>query len=97
MFSLFIYFFLKVVAEKLKDSNYFYKRIASTGLTSLNVKMHVKKTADELLFKGYEDNMIDLINRLPKFLFSNSGMPDMDKFGWFYKVILLKILVNLNC
>lgn len=58
----------------------------STVLATLNVKVHVKRRADELLFKGYSDNMIDAINQLPKFLFDFSNMPQMDKFGWFYKV-----------
>lgn len=46
--------------------------------------MSVQKTVDELLFKGYEDVMLD-VGRQIIFLAKNEAMP-MDKFGFFYNV-----------
>lgn len=81
---------MQFIAEKLKTLNFFYKRIASTFLTSMGVKFKVKRTVDELLFKGYVDNMIKLVNSLPDFLkrIDANTLPP-DKFGWFYGVIIL--------
>lgn len=77
----------QIIGEKIKDWNFFSKRLASVGMASLSTKLVLTKTVDQLLFKGYEDELINFKNKLPKFLLDGEdGMPDMDKFGWFNAV-----------
>lgn len=63
------------------------KRTVSLGLSTLRTQMHVKKTVDEILFKGYEDPIINLMNKMT--FLQQPDVPKMDKFGWFYGVKLL--------
>lgn len=46
--------------------------------SSLNCTWLVTKTAEEFLFKGYDDELLKLAQAF-------MDMP-YDKFGWFYKV-----------
>lgn len=87
---------LQTIAHKLKDSNFLFKRMASIGLASLSTSIAVEKTAEELLFKGYEDEIINVFNSLPKFLMESDGPPPSDKFGWFYNVLNFFRLQFLN-
>lgn len=47
---------------------------------------HVTKSVREFLFDGYEDPLISLADTLPAL--AQIDIP-FDRFGWFYKVILL--------
>ncbi len=42
-------------------------------------KLHVQKTAAQLMFDGYEDRMVQLVKKI----FNAKEIP-FDKFGWFY-------------
>ncbi|CAL7934631.1 unnamed protein product [Xylocopa violacea] len=46
----------------------------------LTARLHTTKTVEELLFKGYEDTLIDL-GRIAGI---GEDIPPFDKFGWFY-------------
>lgn len=56
----------------------------SMGFAAMNQKIHVTKTAGELLFDGYEDPMINLAKNMPML---DAGEIPFDRFGWFYTVI----------
>lgn len=43
---------------------------------------YITKTVDELLFKGYEDSLIEM----GRLAVSGEDIPPFDKFGWFYMV-----------
>ena len=59
-------------------------------LSPMEATIFVKKTVKELLFDGYEDTVMHIGSS-----FRNAHDDDasekivLDKFGWFYKVILL--------
>ncbi len=44
-------------------------------------KIHITKTAGELLFDGYDDPMIRIAKDMP---ILDAGDIPFDKFGWFY-------------
>lgn len=48
-----------------------------------HINLTVTKTVRELLFEGYEDLILDLVNKI-----NDSTLPTIpfDKFGWFYAV-----------
>ncbi|XP_055375789.1 protein peste-like [Condylostylus longicornis] len=54
----------------------------SIGLNAFSQPISVQKTADELLFTGYEDDMIDVAREMP--LFGDDVEVPFDRFGWFY-------------
>lgn len=47
------------------------------------IQLPVTKTVRELLFDGYDDPLLDLLNLIKN---STFNIP-FDKFGWFYAVI----------
>lgn len=51
------------------------------GLSLYNQKISVTKTAGELLFEGYEDDMVTLAKSLP--FLAGEEIP-FDRVGWFY-------------
>lgn len=51
------------------------------GLAMYDQKIHVTKTAGEMLFEGYEDDMITLAKQLP--FLAGEEVP-FDRVGWFY-------------
>lgn len=53
----------------------------SLMLSSLDV--HTTKTVDQLLFKGYDDTLIELGKMAAGM---GEDVPPFDKFGWFYMV-----------
>lgn len=55
------------------------------GLNLYNQQVFVVKEARELLFDGYQDDLIDMARYLSKVSFRSSSIP-YDRFGWFYKV-----------
>lgn len=60
--------------------------MVDVGLKLYGQEMSVIKTVDELLFTGYNDDMIDMARSVP--IFGNDVEVPFDKFGWFYTVRL---------
>lgn len=55
------------------------------GLNLYNEQVYVIKEARELLFEGYQDDMIDMARHLANSPFGSFKIP-YDRFGWFYSV-----------
>ncbi|XP_017780635.1 PREDICTED: protein croquemort-like isoform X2 [Nicrophorus vespilloides] len=66
------------LAYQFRNSNYFTKLAISLTLRSTKSEMFVTKTADEFLFRGFEEPTLDAANKIP-------FVKIMDKFGYFYK------------
>ncbi|XP_058824764.1 protein peste [Topomyia yanbarensis] len=66
-------------ANRARTWNYVKQKGVSMGLNLYNQDVFVVKTAGELLFDGYEDNMV----LMGKQLFDASEVP-FDRVGWFY-------------
>ncbi|XP_055642568.1 protein peste [Toxorhynchites rutilus septentrionalis] len=66
-------------AHRARSWNYVKQKGVSMGLNLYNQKVYVAKTAGELLFDGYEDDMV----LMGKQLFDASEVP-FDRVGWFY-------------
>lgn len=60
------------------------KKKVSIGLSLFNQEVHVTKSAGELLFDGYQDDMIDVAIDMAKT--DSSIFVPYDRFGWFYGV-----------
>lgn len=56
------------------------KKIINLFLKSTEKKLYIRKTVRELLFEGYEDDVLELMKKLDKLL----PMPVESRFGWFY-------------
>lgn len=54
-------------------------------------KIYINKTAGELLFEGYSDQIISMGSLMAS---DDFEVPPFDKFGWFYMVILFIRLDN---
>lgn len=59
------------------------RRSLSYALTLMNQKLWMTKTVEELLFEGYQDSILTLMNHMPSFI--TGGVQVADKFGWFYE------------
>lgn len=57
----------------------------SVGLNLYSQKAYVTKAASELLFDGYQDDLIDMARELARFDPDTFAIP-YDRFGWFYQV-----------
>ncbi|XP_058060508.1 protein peste-like isoform X1 [Anopheles bellator] len=66
-------------AKKSKYWNYLRQKGVSMGFKLYDQQINVVKTAGELLFDGYEDNMV----LMGKHLFNDEDIP-FDRVGWFY-------------
>lgn len=66
---------------------YVHQKSVSIGLNLYDQKAHITKTASELLFEGYQDDLIDVAREMPGFLEQEVEIP-YDRFGWFYMVIV---------
>lgn len=55
------------------------------GLNLFNQLVYITKSANELLFEGYEDDLIDVAREMSV---TDETIPTIpyDKFGWFYTV-----------
>lgn len=62
------------------------------SLAFFDQQIHITKTADELLFKGYDDPIITVAKEI-------AGIMGIDvpfnRFGWFYMVIIFFLHINL--
>lgn len=60
--------------------------LVSSTLDIYTDKIYIVKTVDELLFSGYQDDLLDMVKE--------SGLDEnplpFDKFGWFYEVVVFK-------
>lgn len=63
------------------------KRAVSMGFMIYGQQIHITKTVDELLFTGYEDDLINMAKDMPMFGQEKIEVP-FDRFGWFYTVLL---------
>lgn len=61
------------------------------GLSLYDQQPFVTKEARELLFDGYEDDLIEMANGMAKFGAFNLKVP-YDRFGWFYGVSSIQII-----
>lgn len=68
-------------ANRARTWDYVRRKGVSMGLSLYDQDVFVAKTAGELLFDGYEDNMV----LMGKQLFDASEVP-FDRVGWFYTV-----------
>ena len=70
------------------------RRFRSGMVTSLPVQatLFINRTVGELLFDGYEDTVMDLGSSFGGMGSGGDDEVDLDKFGWFYKVTIVKIL-----
>ncbi|ETN61545.1 scavenger receptor class B, croquemort type [Anopheles darlingi] len=66
-------------ASKAKYWGYLKQKGVSMGFTLYDQQINVVKTAGELLFDGYEDNMV----LMGKHMFQDVEIP-FDRVGWFY-------------
>lgn len=62
----------------------------SGALTTITSDIHIKKTVGEILFDGYNDALLDMARSMP--MLAGQGIPNYDKFGWFYKVRIFFII-----
>uniref|UniRef100_A0A0A9X4N1 Protein croquemort n=1 Tax=Lygus hesperus TaxID=30085 RepID=A0A0A9X4N1_LYGHE len=68
------------VAHKLRFSSEGIQKSTSWGFTTLQHEVYIEKTVRELLFDGYEDNILKILKYHPEYRNEIA-----DKFGWFYK------------
>lgn len=64
------------------------KKQVSMGLNLYNQEVFIIKLARELLFDGYQDDMIDMALYTSKATSNTLNIP-YDRFGWFYNVSIL--------
>lgn len=83
-------------AAKAMSWSYVNKKAVSVGLKIYNQLGHVTKTAGELLFDGYQDDMIDMAREMPSFLGDESVQVPFDRFGWFYMVCYMVLYMNMS-
>lgn len=90
---LFIYFFRLVVynfvdqsaAHTARDWSYVMQKQVSMGLTLYGHQAYVIKEARELLFDGYEDDLINMASQMSDLGAFKFNMP-YTRFGWMYDV-----------
>ena len=61
------------------------QKSVSMGLSLYDQNIYVRKTASELLFEGYQDDLIDMARDISGFGKDKFNIP-YDRFGWFYGV-----------
>lgn len=61
------------------------QRQVSMGLNLYSQEAFITKTAHELLFDGYQDDLIDMARIMADFGTFDVTIP-YDRFGWFYGV-----------
>lgn len=78
---------------KAKNWSFFKKMGLSMTLNTYGQKIYVTKTVGELLFDGYEDEMVTMSRNLPIF----GEEAHVDRVGFFYKVDLAFLLSVSFC
>ncbi|XP_067623366.1 protein peste-like [Eurosta solidaginis] len=69
-------------AGKAKRWNSARRNFVDVGLKMYGQEMSIARTIDEMLFTGYEDDMLAMARAMP--LFGKDVQVPFDKFGWFY-------------
>lgn len=82
-------------AAKARHWSPFRQGLVNAGLKMYRQPLAVTKTVDELLFTGYEDDMITTARAIPAFLGSDVEVP-FDRFGWFYTVSVYLTFSSLS-
>lgn len=72
-------------AAKALHWPYVKQKKVSMGLTLYGEKTYIVKPARELLFEGYQSDLIDMARDLASFEDETLEIP-YDRFGWFYQV-----------
>ncbi|XP_072938810.1 protein peste-like [Epargyreus clarus] len=67
---------------RLRDAGFLSQKALAMALAMYNHRFSVSKLAGELLFDGYNDELLDWARLLPASL--TGGAPPVDKFGFFY-------------
>lgn len=70
---------------------YMQRKAVSMGLTIYGEKSHIVKPARELLFEGYQSDLIDMARDMSSFEGKSLDIP-YDRFGWFYQVSACAII-----
>lgn len=70
-------------ANQARSWNILKVKGVELSLAFFGQQIHLTKTADELLFKGYEDPIINVAREIAKVM--GIDVP-FDRFGWFYMV-----------
>ncbi|XP_065209537.1 protein croquemort-like [Planococcus citri] len=72
------------LGERVKDTLWIKKFLWSAFLDILEKQLYVTKTVEELLFKGYRDEVLDIGRFAKKYLAMDFGyLPE--KFGWYFR------------
>lgn len=72
-------------SAKALSMEYTHRKYVSIGLNSYEQKINISKTARELLFEGYEDDMVSM-GRSGLLEGFDLGDNPYDKIGWLYLV-----------
>lgn len=80
-------------AAKALHWPYIKQKKVSIGLTLYGEKTHIVKSARELLFEGYQSDLIDMARDLSSFEDEALEIP-YDRFGWFYQVSLNQLQIE---
>lgn len=72
-------------AATARNWNFLKQKQVSVGLNLYSQKAYITKEARELLFEGYQDDLIDMARELARFDPETFAIPT-DRFGWFYQV-----------
>lgn len=76
---------MQSAAAKALHWPFMKQKKVSLGLTLYGEKTFIVKSARELLFEGYQSDLIDMAKDLSTFEEEAVEIP-YDKFGWFYQV-----------
>lgn len=71
-----------VASQETKRGDWWNTLMLDTVFSSISATLFVNKTVGELLFDGYEDELLSIAQMSG----AKTRVP-MDKFGWFYKVV----------
>jgi scavenger receptor class B protein 1 len=77
-------------ANQARSWNIFKVKGVELSLAFFEQQVHLKKTASELLFEGYDDPIITVAKEIAKIM--GIDVP-FDRFGYFYKVRDINVLL----
>ena len=80
-----------VGSAEFSRGSFFMEWGISDMLSSLEATIFVKKTVGELLFDGYEDNVMAIGSQFSDL--EEEETENMERFGWFYNVSTLFTVV----
>lgn len=82
-----MFIFFQSVAYALRNKKPFLRDIADRVMRAIGQQLVITKTVNELLFEGYDDVMLKIARKL------NLTKIPMDKFGWFYEVSSISVVL----